>query len=186
MKKNRGFTLIELVIIMLIIGILAGVGSSIIVSVVQDLMYAPKNLNMDMLAQDAMDKIIEGDSTLAHGLRFSKEITAVGANSVSFIDQDGKTVVITLNTGTNKLTRTINAVADNTFLYYSSPTDIGFFVGRNGATFLYYDSAGNITAVSANVRRIEANFIARTGTGNFSDWQGKSEVSSAIRTSKFQ
>jgi prepilin-type N-terminal cleavage/methylation domain-containing protein len=186
MKKNRSFTLIELVITMLIIGILAGVGSSIIVSVVQDLMYAPKNLNMDMLAQDAMEKIIGGDSNLAHGLRFSKQITAIAANSITFIDQDGKTVVVTLNTGTNKLTRTINAVADNTFLYYSAPADIGFFVGRNAAVFLYYDSAGSVTAIAANVRRVGVNFIARTGTGNFSDWQGKAEISSSIRTSKFQ
>jgi len=185
MIKNKGFTLIELVMIMLIIGILAGVGSSIIISTVKDLMYAPKNLNMDMLSQDAMDKIIEGDN-LAKGLRFNKQITAISANSITFIDQDSKTVIVTLNTGTNKLTRTINALADNTFLYYQSPSDIGFFVGRNAATFLYYDSAGAVTATAANVRRVEINFIARTGTGNFSDWQGKAELSSSIKTSKFQ
>jgi len=185
MRQGNGFTLVELVMVILIVGIMAVVGSSIIYSVVQDLMYAPKNLNMDMLAQDAMDKIIDGDN-LVEGLRFSQKITAIAANSITFTDQNENTVVITLDTGTNRLTRSINAVADNSFLYYQSPSDVGIFTGRNGALFLYYDSAGAVTATAANVRRVEVNFIARTGTGNFSDWQGKAELSSSIRTSKFQ
>ena len=138
-----------------------------------------------MLTQEAVDKITDGDH-LAKGLRFSRQITNAGANTVTYIDQDNKTVVITLNTGTGLLSRSINAAADSNFLYYQNSADISFTTGRNGALFLYYDASENTTATAANVRRIAVNLIARTSSGAFANLQGQSEQSSSVRVHKFQ
>jgi len=184
-KKAKGFSLIELVIAILVIGVIAAVGGSILIFTLQHAMYTPNKLSMDLLASDAMDKITDGDSA-AKGLRFARQITAVAANSLTYIDQDGKTVVVTLNTGTNQLARTINAAADNNFLRYQSGAGISIVVGRNSALFLYYDSGGNITAVPANVRRIEINAKALTGSGSFAGRQGQSEFSTDVYVPKYQ
>ncbi|MDD5431718.1 MAG: hypothetical protein PHO70_01855 [Candidatus Omnitrophica bacterium] len=184
MKKNKGFSTIELVVIISIIGIIAAVTTSIIISSLQGLVYTPNNLNMDMLVQDALDKIVDGDN-LAGGLRFCKNITAFSPNSITFTDQNSKTVIITLDTGTNKLTRTINAVADNTFLYYQGSSTIKITTGRNGALFLYYNSSEGTPVSASAIRRIAINLIAYTGSGTFVNWQGKAEYTTSVWTPRF-
>ena len=182
---KKAFSLIEFAIVIVIAAIIAAVGTAVLTFSIQNLVYTPNRLNMDMIAQEAIDAIVDGDIN-AKGLRFSRQITAVAANTVTYVGQDSKTVIITLDTGTNKLTRTINAVADSNFLYYTASSSINITVGRNGALFLYYDSAGSITSTPANVRRIEVNLIAKTQTGSFQNWQGQSEASSSIYVPKFQ
>jgi prepilin-type N-terminal cleavage/methylation domain-containing protein len=184
MKNNKGFSLIELVVIITIIGIILSVTSAILVSSIQGMVYLPNSLNMDMLAQDALDKIVDGDN-LAGGLRFCKNITAFSANSITFTDQNSKTVVITLDTGTNKLTRTINAVSDPTFLYYQGSSGIKVTTGRNGALFLYYDASESTPLIASNIRRIAVNLVAFTGSGTFANWQGSAEYTTSIRTPRF-
>jgi prepilin-type N-terminal cleavage/methylation domain-containing protein len=185
MRDSRGFSLIELIIAILIIGVIAALGGSMLIFTVQHAMYTPNKLTTDFLVSNAMDMIVDGNSS-AKGLRFARQITAVAANSVTYIDQDGKTVVVTLNTGTNQLTRTINGSPDNNFLRYQSGTGISIVVGRNSALFIYYDVNGNITATPANVRMVEINAIARTGSGSFGSWQGQSEFSTAVYVPKYQ
>jgi len=184
MINKKGFSLVEMAMVITILAIVFAVSSSMVIFVVQDLIYSSNVLNMDMLANAALDEISYGDN-LAGGLAFSQQITASAVNSVTFTDQSGRTVIITLNTGTNKITRTINAVADNNFLYYGARSGINFVVGKNGQMFTYYDSTDTTTATAANVRRVEINFIVRSGAGNFTNWQGSVERSSSVSTPKF-
>lgn len=185
MKKRKAFSLIELVMLMAIVGVIAAIGASVAIFAIRQAVYTPNAMNTAMLAEAAIDKIVDGDN-LARGLRFSKQITAAGANSVTFVDQDDKTVTIALDTGTHKLTRTINAAADTNFLYYQAASNIAIATGRNGALFIYYDVNENTTSAAANIRRVEVNLAVATGSGSTADWQGKSEQSSSVRVPKFQ
>lgn len=185
MKNKKAFTLIEFIIIILIIGIMSGVGTSILLFVIQNFGYTSNVMSMDMLASDALNKMIEGDN-LAGGLRFSKEITAAGDNTLAYIDQSGNAIVLALNTGTGKLSRTINAAPDSVFLYYQAAPNTLITFGRNAKLFTYYDSSGSVTAVPADVRRVEVNLLARTASGSFADWQGSTEYSSSVQVSKYQ
>jgi hypothetical protein len=140
---------------------------------------------MDFLAQDVLSKIVDGDQS-AKGLRFSRNLTAVNPNNLTYTDQDGRSVVILLNTGTNRISRSINGSADNNFAYYAATGESQIAVGRNGALFLYYDANNSTTATAANVRKIEVNFIARTTGGNYNNWEGSSEQSTAVYVPKYQ
>lgn len=185
MSNKRGFSLIELVMTILIIGILTALGASLLVFGLENSVFTPNSLNMDMLAQEAIGKIVDGDN-LAKGLRFSRQITASADNSVGFVDQDGKNVVITLDTLNNRLSRTINSLNDPTFLYYAANSRVNIVTGRKGRLFTYYDSSENTTTTAANVRRVEVNLVARTSSGIFQNWQGSVEQSSSVRVPKFQ
>jgi prepilin-type N-terminal cleavage/methylation domain-containing protein len=184
MRFKRGFTLIELIMAIAIIGILAGAGAWIMAYTVKNSVFIPSQLGMDKLATDALNIITEGDNQ-AKGLRFSRQITAVNAYRVDFIDGDGKTVYFRMDTGTNKLYRSINGTGEQAIPAYSSASGLNLS-GKSGTLFTFYDATGAVTAVAANVRRIQIILIAKSGTGLYNDLEGQSEQASSIAVNKLQ
>lgn len=181
--RRAGFTLVEFVVAMLCIGVLAVPAAYLMMHMVWDSVFIPNQLNMDMLVSDAFDIMIEGDSQ-AKGLRNSREITAVAAYQVTFINQDGQTISYRLDTAGSKLYRSIDGAAEELIPYYAT-TGINLS-GKSGAVFRYYDGNEAVTATPANVRWITMTLIAMTGTGAFADWEGQSEQYSGIAVYKFQ
>lgn len=183
-KKIKGFTLIEAVMLILIIGVLAGAGAGIMAYTVKNSVFIPSQLNMDKLAHDALNIMIDGDSQ-AKGLRFSRGITAITANRVDFVNQDLQSIYYRWDTGTNKLYRSINAAAEASLPYYSNVAGISLS-GKSGSLFTYYDLADDLTATADNVRRIRMIIIAKTGTGLYNDWEGSSEQATSIAVDRLQ
>lgn len=168
----------------MIIGVLSVSGAWLMVYFVRDSVYIPNQLNTDMLASDALKIMIEGDSS-TKGLRFSRVITAIpSAYQMTFTNQDSQSISYRMDTGTNKLYRSIDGAAEALIPYYT--TSGVSITGKSGALFNYYDASETVTAVAANVRRIAINLIASTGSGSFDDWQGQSGQGSSIAVKKFQ
>lgn len=184
MILKKGFTLIELIMVIAIIAVLAASSSWIMAYTVKNSVFIPNQLGMDKLATDALEIMVNGD-TLAKGLRFSRIITAIAANRVDFIDGDGKTVYFRLDTGTSKLYRSINGGAEANIPGYSSASGLSL-TGKSGTLFTYYDASDAVTAVAANVRRLRIILIAKSGTGLYNDWQGQSEQATSVAVKKLQ
>jgi len=184
MRLPRSFTLIELIMVMAIVGILAVSGAWLMAYTVKNSVFIPSQLGMDKLAIDALNIMTEGDSQ-AKGLRFSRAITAINANRVDFVDGNADTVYFRLDTGTNKLYRAINGAAEQALPGYSGAAGLNLS-GKNGALFTFYDAADAVTAVPADVRRIQIILIAKSGTGLYNDWEGTSEQATSVAVKKFQ
>lgn len=182
-KRHNGVTIIELTMVMVIIGILSVGGAYILFNLIQSAIYIPNKLNMDMIASEALDIMIEGDEQ-AKGLRFSLQITDIQPYQITYNNQDHQVVHFNLNTDDNKLYRSIDGSPDTYVPYYASSDGINIS-GKNGQLFLYYDDNDAITADPVDVRRIAISLIAMTGSGDFNQWQGKSELSSAIAVKRF-
>ncbi|MDD5496641.1 MAG: prepilin-type N-terminal cleavage/methylation domain-containing protein [Candidatus Omnitrophica bacterium] len=73
MRKRRSFTLIELIVSILIIAIIAAVPSSMIISLIELLVYLPHETVMITDMQELLDKMIEGEPEKP-GMRFGTKI----------------------------------------------------------------------------------------------------------------
>ena len=184
-RKRQGFTFVEALMVMLIIAILAAGGAVLLINFVQNEAFVPNQLNMDMVASQAMDIMIEGDNQ-AKGLRTSRRITdfSLEPYQVTFINQDNQTVRFRLVTGSDKLYRSLNGGPETLMPYYV--TGGINLTGQNNRLFTYYDAGGNITTNPDSVRRIEITLIARTGSGSYTDWEGQTELTSSVAVKKFQ
>lgn len=180
---KRGFTLVEAVMAIAIIAILSVSGAFILVNILQQTIFMPNQLNMNMVDAQALDTMIEGDDS-ARGLRFAKAITSAGVNQVVFNNQDDQSISYRLDTGTAKLYRSVDGGAEELIPYYAG-TGINLS-GAGGQLFTYYDSGETLTSTPADVRRIKINLIAMTGSGSYSDLEGKSEQASSVAVHKFE
>jgi prepilin-type N-terminal cleavage/methylation domain-containing protein len=183
LKRTWGFTLIETIMVIAIVVVLAFSGGWLMMHFVRNSVFLSNQLNMDMLAADALNVMIEGDSQ-AKGLRFSREITAIADTQLNFVNQDSQTIEYRLDTATGQLYRTINGGAEVVMPSYLK-AGIKIF-GKGGKLFLFYDSNEVLTAVPVQVRWISLILIAQSGTGLFSDWEGSSEQASAVAVTRFQ
>lgn len=182
-NKKAGFTIMELIMVMVIIGILSVSGAYLMVNLVRNAVFIPNQLNMDMMASDIMDIIIEGDSSVP-GLRYSRYISNIGNKQVIFFDKDLRRITFDVRSD-GSIERSIQGVSGSTKIPYYWQSGISIS-GKNDIFFTYYDSSNNITGTPANVRRIKIALIVKTGTGLYSDLQGSSEQSSSIAVRKFQ
>ncbi len=182
-KYKKGFTFVEGLMVIVIIAILAASGAVLLISFVQNEVFVPSQLKSGMVAAEALEIMIEGDNQ-AKGLRTSRIVTNIQDYQVTFINQDNQTVRFRLDTGSNKLYRSINGGQETLIPYYVAPA-MNMLV-QNNRLFTYFDAAEIITTDPANVRRIEVTLIARTGSGSYTDWEGQTELTSAVAVKKFQ
>ena len=168
-----------------IIGVLSGAGAWIMGYTVKNSVFIPNQLNMDKLANDALDIMIEGDGQ-AKGLRFARVISAIAVNQVTFVNQDSVTIIYRWDTGLNKLYRKIGAAAETVIPAYLSNLSGVTLSGKSGTLFTYYGANEAITATAVNVRRIRMILIAKSGTGLYNDWEGQSEQASSVSIDRLQ
>jgi Tfp pilus assembly protein PilE len=178
----KGFTLIELVMIVVLTGLLAMAGFHIFQFAVRNSFYLPNQVQADLVAAEALEIIVEGDS-LAKGLRFCKLVTTAAANQVIVTNQDNKTISYRLDTGTGKLYRKVDTAAEVMIPYFMAGDMT--LSGVGGSLFTYYDSADAVTATPASVRRINIDLMAQNGTGSSDKYEGISQQGSSVKVNKY-
>jgi len=183
-RKSRGFTFIEAMMVMVIIGVIAASGAYVMLYVVQNSVFIPNKLNVEMIGQDLLDIMLEGDPS-AKGLRLSNSITTASANTVGFINTTGQTVEFLWDGVAKRINRRINGAS---WIIVPGYVPTGVYIDRKGASsvFTYYDANEAQTSTPANVRRIKIEFKVTSGTGVYSDWQSEAEFSSSMAVRKFQ
>ena len=175
---SQGVTLIELVMTMVLVGILSVTGGKLLVDFVQNTFYIPSKLNVDMIASDALNLMVEGD-TAAKGLRFSRNRSTIQNNLVAFTNQDNQVIQYRLDTVSNRLYRSISGGPEEIIPYYFPSSNVRIS-GKNGILFAYYDTNQTQTANPAQVRWITLTVIAWQGNGSYQNWVGQSERRTAI------
>ena len=180
MKRARGFTLIELVMVILITSLLAVAGIHIMNFTLHNTFFLPNQVQADLVAAEALEILVEGDSQ-AKGLRFCKAVTDASSSSITVTNQDDLAIIYTLAGG--MLYRNIDSGGNVQIPYFNTADMV--LSGAGGSLFTYYDSADAVTAVPANIRRINIDLIAKQGGGSSDKYEGFSQQSTSVKVNKY-
>lgn len=182
-NQRSGFTLIELIMVIAILGVATLLSGFLMIDLIRDTVFLSNQLNADLVVSDALDILVEGDSQ-AKGLRASRQITAVAADQVDFINQDNQTIRYRFDPVNTRLYRSINGGPETVVPYYL-PAGVTYGVS-GGQLFSYFDVNEAATNNPAQVRFISMTLVGYTGDGSFNSWEGNSQQSSAIAVPRFQ
>jgi prepilin-type N-terminal cleavage/methylation domain-containing protein len=152
LKNQGGFTLIEVIVVMVVLGVLAAVGSFGLERAMDGYNLAQANAESTQKAQNAVDRItIELANITYNGGLFRYNVTAGTANSITYIANFGgvdETCTINQSDSQAQLVKTVANVMIGTFPL----TDL---VPANGLLFTYFDGNGNaVPATNADMRLI--------------------------------
>lgn len=137
---KKGFTLIELIIVIVLIGILSGISSLMLTQFFKSYQTGKRLNNL------AIQTNIEINN-LMREIKNAESVSIIGNTTMTFINHNGETVAIDLN-GTN-LRRNVNSSGAQIVCDKVSSLSFGFF-----------DQAFNTTAVATNVRFVTINIVA--------------------------
>ena len=150
LKKHAGFTLIELVIVITILGIIAGIGSKILNQAFTGYLDNKNLVEADWQARLALERMQRD----VRAIRSPSDITTATATQLVFVDTTGNTITYalsgtTLNRQTNS--NTTQALAD----------------GIQSVTFSYYDQSGASTATLINICYVKISLNVTLNNTNF-------------------
>ncbi len=172
----------------LIIAVLSVVGVDLMFHLVQNSIFLPNKLNVEMIGQDILDIMVEGYQSegyeKAKGLRFSTIITTAGNSNVVFNNSSGQTVQFLWNNFDKKIYRTVNGAGQQTIPYYL-PGGISIEQKGSNPIFTYYDAGEASTSNPSSVRRVKIEFRVKSGSGSYQDWQSQLDFASSIAVRRF-
>ena len=185
--------------VILVIGIISAIACGIVIYFVQMFIYSPRQLDVQKLALEVTKTIIEGDPEI-RGMRFARSIidasdgqfsytygypTAVNQLSVRYRwdNTDGH---IYRSTSTDQGS---SWSAESVIPYYM-PSSIAIDGKTTPGVIFDYRKTGDADWVSgsdplADIRRVEIDITVKTGTGEFSNFQGGLDITSSAEIKNY-
>lgn len=202
-RRAKGFTLVELIVTVTILAVMAGTTAGIVLSLLQMVVYLPKETRARLVAQEALYSFIEGDRGVM-GLRYANMILAANSTSVSYrvgypYSGDIRDVELALNGAKPQRRYTDLGSAGSgsygsweTVPYYITP-DINITGLSSGAIFSYFKSDGTAWTASGTpptnlheIRRVDIGITVTTGAGLFKDWEASFRALSGVDIKQYR
>ena len=142
---EKGFTLIELILVIVILGIIAGVSANVMSSSFKSSFDNQNITNADEQGRLSIERMIRD----IHAIGSSGSIITATSTQFSFINTSGQTITYALS-GTNLQRNGIN-LAD----------------GISAISFGYYASNGTVTTTLANIRYINITLTVTQNNVNY-------------------
>jgi prepilin-type N-terminal cleavage/methylation domain-containing protein len=148
MSNEKAFTLIEVIVSLVLIGILATIAGMGLIKIAEGYVFAKQNAETVQKAQIAIARIVKE-------LGAATAITTAGTDSI----------IYTRLTGSGAIINTIKYSNPNITVAVDSGTATTLINKVTAFTLAYFDAAGASTATPANIRRVDIN-LTISGANN--------------------
>ena len=145
MKKQHGFTLIELIMVIVISGIVAVMASKGLLVAAQAYLGSRNAIDANWQGEFALERMVRD----IRSVRSPSDISTASASQFTFTDTSGGSVSYTLSG--SSLLRNGQILAD----------------GVNSVTFTYFDDTGTSTGTLANIRYVTASLNITLNNSNY-------------------
>lgn len=204
--KPHGFSLVELIVTSVIVGILALVTSAILISFINIMIYAPRQLKVKSIAGDILSAIIDGDSG-RWGIRDAVSVHDATAAQFTYMtgypaNDDKRYVRFRWDGSDHRIYRSVSSLGadvvtppDATFgaeeplpYYAGSDVKVDGPSSAPSVIFSYYKSDGSSWTSSSpltDIRRVDITCVVKTGNGEFGSYQGSYQVTSGVEVRQY-
>ena len=194
LKNNRGASLIELIMTILVVAIIGATIIGVIVFMVQIYMYTPNQLDTQKIGEELSRTMLEGDQNV-RGIRYTRSVLDASATQFSYTygyitvpatpTKDTLAVRFSWNSGDKHIYRSTSTDAGATWSsavvpYYILP---GLTIdGKDVAGVIFtYKKAGDVDWVSGTdplsaIRRVTISINLKTGSGSFDNFEGNTNI----------
>jgi len=182
MRHKKGFTLIELVMVIVILGIIGAIGAGVVYPILNLFFHTPRQLTSEQVGNMVVDEIIQG-SPSAKGLRIMKNIVSANDTSITYLDVNNILIILSWDSLSKKITKTTSSeIFTLPKEYTNNSVDINGT--SSGIIFKYYNSAGTQlatpVALPSSINRIQMDWILQTNSGNVKDYETKYIINSGV------
>jgi prepilin-type N-terminal cleavage/methylation domain-containing protein len=139
--KNYGFTLVELVIVIILTGIIAAVASKIVAQGLTNYLTSKDLIAANWQAQTALENMTQE----IRNIRSSNDISVATATQFSFIDNSGRAISYTVS-GTNLLENSqilARGIQNFSFTYYAANYAVTTTPSAIGVVNISFNSTHN-------------------------------------------
>ena len=199
-KNRKAVTLVELVILTLLVGVVGATFAGGVIFFVQLFVYSPHQLDVQKISQGITFEIVEGNQD-ARGIRYTRSIIDATAIQFSYTygyptSDDQLSIRFRWDETTKHIYKSTSTDGGSiwsaeTVIPYHMPASITID-GKNALSVIFtykkdndVDWTSGIDALT-NIRRVIISFNIKTGTGEFVNFQGATEITSSVEIKKFQ
>ena len=169
---NRGATLIELIVTLVVIAVLSAVTAGIVVTLMQLFVYLPSEMNARQISHDIAEQIMEGEPG-KRGARYAISITTATNTQIAYTvgypsTRDQYTMTFTYNTGTDKVNMQVGSGSTTVVPYYASSNITVSCPADKFFTYYKADKSAWNPATETDttlIRRVEITYTVATGSG---------------------
>ncbi|MEW6101245.1 MAG: hypothetical protein AB1481_03015 [Candidatus Omnitrophota bacterium] len=199
LKKEKGATLTEIIVVILVITILGAVFSGIVIFLVQLYMYGPRQLDTAKVAEEASYAVIEGNQDF-RGIRYARTPLDASATQFSYTygyptSDEGISVRFRWDPLDKHIYRSSSTDGGSS---WSQETVIPYYIsssitidGKATPSVIFsYKKAGDADWVSGSdslseIRRVILNITVKSGSGSFSEFQGAVDLLASAEIKSF-